>query len=90
MANVTFGTPTNQRFVIGNLVMRLFVVNGASGSTLNTNMSGLVWVDAQVSPQAGGASVITGITYNATTGVVTFTTSGTMVNEVVMALGLKG
>lgn len=90
MANVTFGTPTNQRFVIGNLVMRIFVVNGASGSTLNTNMSSLVWVDGQSSPQGGGASVITGLTYNATTGVVTFTTSGTMVNEVVLVLAIKG
>lgn len=90
MANVTFGTPTASRHDIGDLIMRVFVVNGASGSTLNTNMVGIIWVDGQSSPQGGGASVITGISSNAVTGVVTFTTSGTMVNEVVLVMAHQG
>jgi len=90
MAAVTLGTPAVQRFVIGNLVLKIFVVNGASGSTLPTGMAGLIWVDAAVSPQAGGASLITGITFSGTTGVVTLTSSGTMVNEVILVLAREG
>jgi hypothetical protein len=89
MAQVTLGTPAPQRFVTGNLVQRFWVVNGVSGSTLNTNMVGVVWADAQASPQGGGASVITGYTVSST-GVVTFTTSGTMVNEVFTVVGREG
>lgn len=89
MAQVTLGTPAPQRFVVGNLVMRIFVVNGPTGSTLNTNMLGLIWTDGQSSPQGGGASVITGLT-ESPTGVITFTTSGIMVNEVVMVLAREG
>lgn len=89
MAQVTFGTPAAQRFVIGNLVMKIFVVNGPSGSTLNTGMLGLVWTDGQSSPQGGGASVITGLT-ESPTGIITFTTTGVMVNEVVMVLAREG
>ncbi len=89
MANVTFGTPTSQRLQ-GNYVAKIFVVNGASGSTLNTNMSSLVWVNNQAFCQAGTASLITGITVNATTGVITLTSSSTMVNEVIMVWALKG
>lgn len=89
MANVTFGTPTAQRLQ-GNYITKIFVVNGATGSTLNTNMVGLLWVDAMSFNQAGTASLITGISYNATTGVVTFTSSAPMVNEVIMVIALKG
>ena len=90
MANVTFGTPTQQRFDIGNLIMRIFVVNGASGSTLNTNMVGIVFADNQNYCQAGTASLINGITVNAVTGVITLTSTGTMVNEVIVVMALKG
>lgn len=88
MAAVTLATPNPQRFVIGNLVLKIFVVNGASGSTLVTGMSGIVWVDAQSFPQGGGASVITNIT--ASGGTITFTSSGTMVNEVIQVMGREG
>ena len=90
MANVTFGTPAQQRFDIGNLIERIFVVSGASGSTLNTNMSGLVWVANQNFTQAGTASLINGITVNAVTGVITLSSSAPMVNEVIMVQALKG
>lgn len=89
MAQVTLGTPAAQRLQ-GNFIARIFVVNGPNGSTLNTNMTGLIWVDGQSSPQGGGSSVITGIAFNAVTGVLTFTTSGTMVNEVVMVWAHQG
>ena len=89
MAAVTLGTPAAQRLQ-GNYVERIFVVNGASGSTLATNMSSIIWADVQAFNQAGTASVITGMAVNAVTGVVTFTTSGTMVNEVIMIKALKG
>lgn len=90
MAQVTLGTPAPNRYVIGSLVMRVFVFSGASGSTLNTNMSGIVNVDNQLFTQGGTASLITGLTVNATTGVLTFTSSAPMVNEVVQVIALKG
>ena len=90
MAAVTFGTPAAQRLQ-GNYIARVFVVNGASGSTLATNMSSIVWAAPQPFCQAGTASLITGFTVNATTGVITLTTGGgAMVNEVVMVWALKG
>ena len=89
MANVTYGTPATQRLQ-GNYVARVFVVNGASGSTLPTNMSSIVYAASQPFCQAGTASLITGLTVNATTGVITLTSSNTMVNEVIMVWALKG
>ena len=89
MALVTFGTPAAQRFVIGNLMMKVFVVNGATGSTLNTGMSGIVWMDVQRFCQAGTASLVTG--FSVSSGVITLTTAGSaMVNEVVMVMGREG
>lgn len=90
MAAVTLGTPAPARHVIGDLVTRFFVVNGASGSTLATNMSGIVNVENQNFTQAGTATLITGIAVNATTGLITFTSSNTMVNEVIQVTALKG
>jgi hypothetical protein len=89
MANVTFGTPAAQRLQ-GNFIVRIFVVNGASGSTLPTNMSNILWAGVQSFCQAGTASLITGVAVNATTGVITFTSSAPMVNEVVMVWATKG
>lgn len=88
MALVTYGTPAPQRHILGDLVVRFFVVNGASGSTLNTGLQDLYWYDAQSFNQAGTASVITGISAAGST--LTFTTSGTMVNEVIMVVGRVG
>lgn len=90
MAQVTQGTPTAVRHDLGDLITRFFVISGASGSTLNTNMVGLVWVDAQSFTQAGTTSLITALTFNAVTGVLTFTSSGPMVNEVVQVIALRG
>jgi hypothetical protein len=88
MALVTFGTPATQRFVIGNLVMKFFVVNGASGSTLPTGLQGIVWVEPQPFVQAGTASLITALTVAG--GTITFTSSSTMVNEVIQVIGREG
>ena len=88
MANVTFGTPVAQRHVLGDLVTKYFVINGASGSTLATGMSDLLWWDVQQYPQGGGASVITNITQSG--GTLTFTSSGPMVNEVIQVVGRVG
>lgn len=90
MAAVTQGTPAPNRYVIGSLVARFFVVSGVTGSTLNTNMSGIIWADNQGSTQAGTSSLITGMSTNATTGVITFTSSGPMVSEVIQVFALKG
>ena len=89
MAQVTFGTPANQRLQ-GNYITRIFVVNGPSGSTLNTNMIGILWTANQPFNQAGTASLITGITVNAVTGLLTFTSSAPMVNEVIMVWAREG
>lgn len=88
MAQVTYGTPTPQRHVIGDLVTEFYVINGPSGSTLPIFTRSPLWADAQQCPQGGGASVIT--SYSISAGVVTFTTSGTMVNEVFQVIGRTG
>lgn len=88
MAQVTYGTPAPQRHVIGDIIERFYVINGPSGSTMPTGVQDLLWIDAQSFPQGGGASVITSITVSA--GVATFTTSGTMVNEVIQVVGRVG
>ncbi len=90
MANVTYGTPAAQRLE-GNYIVRIFVVNGATGSTLPTGMSNILWVAPQPFCQAGTASLITGLTVISATGVITLTTGGgAMVNEVVMVWATKG
>jgi len=90
MAAVTQGAaPT--RHVIGDLCMRIFTVSGATGSTLATGMVNLLFVTPQQSTAAGSISLITAISYNATTGVVTFTTGGgAMVSEVIMVIARVG
>ena len=91
MAAVTQNTsypPT--RHVLGDLVIRVFTVSGVSGSTLSTGMSGLVWAQNASFCLAGTASLITGLSFNAQTGVITFTSSNTMVNEIIMVLGRVG
>lgn len=88
MAQVTYGTPAVQRHVLGDLVTEFYVVNGPSGSTLPITIKSVLWADAQASPQGGGASVIT--SYTVSGGIVTFTTSGTMVNEVFQVIGRVG
>ena len=89
MAAVTQGAaPT--RHVIGDLCMRIFTVSGATGSTLATGMVNLLFVTPQQSTAAGSISLITAISYNATTGVVTFTSSAPMVSEVIMVIARVG
>ena len=88
MALVTYGTPQPQRFVIGNLVMKFFVVNGASGSTLNTGLSSIVWAESQPFCQAGTASLVTGLAVSG--GTITLTSSNTMINEVIQVIGREG
>jgi hypothetical protein len=88
MALVTFGTPAVQRHVVGDLVVKFFVVNGASGSTLPTGIASLLFVAPQPFCQAGTASLITGLSVSQ--GTITFTSSNTMVNEVVMVIGREG
>ncbi len=88
MAEVTFGNPPPQRHVWGDLVVRFFVVNGASGTTLHTGMINILWAAMQPFNQAGTASLITGIAVSG--GVLTFTSSSTMVNEVIMVVSRAG
>jgi hypothetical protein len=92
MASVTQNaTYPPSRHVLGDIVMRIFTISGASGSTLATGMSGLLFVEMAPFCLAGTASLITGLTYNALTGVVTFTTGGgAMVNEIVQVLARVG
>lgn len=89
MAAVTLGN-TPSRHIWGDLAVRFFQVNGATGSTLATGMSNLLFVTASQSNAGGTISVITAISYNAVTGVVTFTSSGTMVNENIMVIARVG
>lgn len=89
MAAVTQGAaPT--RHVLGDLVVRFFTVSGATGSTLPTGMSNLLFVTNQQSTAAGTISLITAISYNAVTGVVTFTSSAPMVSEVIQVMARVG
>lgn len=89
MAAVTQGAaPT--RHVLGDIVMRIFTVSGASGSTLPTGQSALLFVTNQQSTAAGTISLITAISYNAVTGVVTLTSSAPMVNEVIKVMSRVG
>lgn len=88
MAIVTFGTPAAVRHILGDLVVKFFVVNGASGSTLPTGMSQILFVNAQRFCKAGTASLITGLSQAG--GTLTFTSSGTMVDEIVEVIGREG
>ncbi len=89
MAAVTqLSTAPPTRHVLGDLVSRTFTISGASGSTLNTNMLGIVTYIVQQSTAAGSISLITAVAVSGST--LTFTSSSTMVNEVVTVLALKG
>lgn len=89
MAAVTqAGQP--QRHIIGDLVLRTFTISGVTGSTLSTNMSNVQFVDIQQSTAAGTISLITAFAVNAVTGVITFTSSGPMVSEVVQVMARVG
>lgn len=79
-----------EKHVVGDLVCKFFNISGATGSTLNTNMSGLVFVTNQQSTGAGTISLITAMSVNIGTGVITFTSSGSMVNEIIMVMGRVG
>lgn len=90
MAAVTIGTPAPQRDVLGSLVQKTFRVSGVTGSTLSTGMVAITNVDIQQSTDAGTVSLITSFSVNPTTGVITFTSSGPMVTEVVTVQARKG
>jgi hypothetical protein len=88
MAEVTYGTPAAKRRVLGDVVCKIFVVNGASGSAIHTGMTGILWVSNQPFCQAGTASLVTGIAVSGST--ITLTASNTMVNEVILVLSRAG
>lgn len=80
------------RHVIGDLTMRVFNISGASGSTLDTGLKQILYVDYQRSTSAGATTQITQFTIGtgANSSVITFTSSGTMANEVVIVFGRVG
>lgn len=87
MAAVTqAGQP--QRHVIGDLVVRFFTVSGASGSTLPTGMSNILFATNQQSTAAGTISLITAMSILG--GTITFTSSAPMVSEVIMVIARVG
>ena len=88
MAAVTLGSPSPSRHVWGDQVVRFFVVSGASGSTINTGMVGIVWAENQPFTQAGTASLINGLSVSG--GTITLTSSAPMVNEVIQVIATKG
>ncbi len=88
MAFVTFGTPAPQRHVIGDLVIKFFVISGASGSTLPTGLGNILWAGNQPFTQAGTASLLTGLSVSG--GTITLTSSAPMVNEVIMVISRTG
>lgn len=88
MAEVSYVAPLPSRHVVGDLVVKFFAVSGASGSTLHTGMSSLVYVNRQAFTQAGTASLITGIAVAG--GLLTFTSSNPMVTEVIEVIGREG
>lgn len=90
VVNTTPPLPPLERHILGDVVCKFFNVSGASGSTLNTGMSGLLFVTNQQSTGAGTISLITALSVNTATGVVTFTSSGTMVNEIIMVVASVG
>ena len=87
MAAVTqAGQP--QRHVIGDLVLRTFQISGVTGSTLDTGMSNIQFVDIQQSTAAGTISLITA--FSVSGGRITFTSSAPMVSEVVQVMARVG
>ena len=92
MAAVTINnaSSTAQRHVLGDVAVRYFNVSGASGSTLNTGLTNILFVSIQQSNANGTISVITAMNINTTTGVITFTSSGTMTNEVIAVEARQG
>lgn len=88
MAEVTYGSPAPVRHVFGDCVVKFYVASGASGSIINTGMKNVLYVANQPFTKEGTASLITGISES--NGVVTITSSGPMVNEVVMVIARVG
>jgi hypothetical protein len=77
------------RHVLGDLVTRIFTVSGATGSTLDTGQSNILFVAIQQSTAAGSISLITAFAVSG--GRITFTTGGSaMVSEVVMVFSRVG
>ncbi len=77
------------RHVLGDLVSRIFTVSGASGSTLDTGQSNILWVGVQQSTSAGVISLIT--SFSVSGGRITFTTGGNpMAGEVILVLSRVG
>jgi hypothetical protein len=88
MAAVTTTTPV--RVVAGSAVTRFFTVSGASGSTLATGMSSVLFVDIQQSTAAGTISLITAFSVAGNPATITFTSSAPMVTEVIAVTGREG
>lgn len=76
------------RGAVGNIVLKTWTISGATGSTLDTLMKGLQFVDYQRTTAAGSASQITTITISGS--VLTINASGTMVQEVIAVWGVAG
>jgi hypothetical protein len=89
MAEGTYIAPMPARHVIGDLVLKTFVVSGASGSTITTNMTGILFAANQPFCKAGTASLVNGLSVSAA-GVITLTASGPMVNEIVTVIAKTG
>jgi hypothetical protein len=88
MAEVTTNN-TPSRHVWGDLVIRIFNVSGASGSTLHTGLLDVLFVGWQPCTGAGAASVLA--TYTEASGVLTLTTTGAaMAQEVLIVVGRVG
>ena len=87
MAAVT-RTGSPQRHVLGDFVARRFNISGNTGSTLDTGLIDIQFVDIQQSVAAGTASLITSFAVSGST--ITFTSSAPMVNEIVMVYATKG
>jgi hypothetical protein len=82
----TSSPPT--RHIFGDCAVRFFTISGASGSTLATGMSSILFATNQQSTAAGTASLITAISVSG--GTLTFTSSAPMVTEVIMVIARVG
>lgn len=76
------------RHVLGDLVVKFFNVSGVTGSTLATGLINIQFFTNQQSTSAGTISLITAMSQSA--GTITFTSSGPMVNEVIMVVAREG
>jgi hypothetical protein len=88
MAAVTVTNPS--RAVTGSVVTRFYTISGASGSTLPTGMSNILFVDIQQSTAAGTISLITAFSIAGNPSTITFTSSAPMVTEIIAVTGREG